>query len=351
MSLTRMVSFMLFLCSAYAQFAPAPDVYIVTQGSQMAPGATMKIYRDGWRAVIDHTVAGGSHTRTLYDLKANTSQSWDVTQPAGCSMGRFSGDWGDPFASSKDMQQQLTQTHAQQVGAENMHGIPVKVWEAAIAGAGKAKVWVDLKYGLVMKAELTGPDGKTNTLVDIKEMSFAKPPASIFALPAACAGAVPPPTESEQIAALTGGNAGDFVKAMPPASPNACTVLFRVVQAGSMAPITSGFQVAIDRTIDVNHMPSYTMGMGTNGHVTFGGGGLHEETANLRNGVLRIENAPAQFYLDTAFGNAGESSNLIYRQCFGPQTVLLYVVKNPAKISDGAEWLWVKSGKFAAAPR
>jgi len=38
---------------------------------------------------------------------------------------------------------------------------------------------------------------------------------------------------------------------------------------------------------------------------------------------------------------------MIYRHCFAPQTVLLYVVKNPAKLSDGGDWLYVKSGKYA----
>jgi hypothetical protein len=95
------------------------------------------------------------------------------------------------------------------------------------------------------------------------------------------------------------------------------------------------------------------MGVGADGHVRFSGGGLHEVTAQIRNGVLRIDNVPPQFDLETAFGNAGSSSSLIYRHCFAPETVLLYVVKNPAKISDGGDWLWVKSGKYAtvAAPR
>ena len=42
------------------------------------------------------------------------------------------------------------------------------------------------------------------------------------------------------------------------------------------------------------------------------------------------------------------ASALIYRNCIAPQTVLLLVVKNPAKVTDGADWLWAKSGKFAA---
>jgi len=61
---------------------------------------------------------------------------------------------------------------------------------------------------------------------------------------------------------------------------------------------------------------------------------------------------PASFDLEMTFagGNKGASSALLYRKCAGPQTVLLYVVKNPDKVSDGADWMWVKSGKFATVP-
>jgi len=41
------------------------------------------------------------------------------------------------------------------------------------------------------------------------------------------------------------------------------------------------------------------------------------------------------------------SSSLVYRHCAGPETVLLYVVQNPDKISDGGDWMWVKSGQYA----
>jgi hypothetical protein len=71
----------------------------------------------------------------------------------------------------------------------------------------------------------------------------------------------------------------------------------------------------------------------------------------MRNGVLRIDGAPDHFDLETAFGNGGSGSALIYKQCFAPQTMLLYVIKNPDKLSDGGEFLWVKSGKYAAVPR
>jgi hypothetical protein len=50
-----------------------------------------------------------------------------------------------------------------------------------------------------------------------------------------------------------------------------------------------------------------------------------------------------------AFGFAGTSGGTVYRHCFGPQTVLMYVVKNPEKLAEGGDFFWVKSGKFAVA--
>ncbi len=132
-----------------------------------------------------------------------------------------------------------------------------------------------------------------------------------------------------------------------PGSKASCTVLFRVVKAGSMEPVSSGFQVALDRAVDVDHPAHYVMGVSTEGILTYSGGGLHEVTTQLRNGVLRIDSVPSIFYLAVAFGKGGEAGGNMYRQCVAPETVLLYVVKNPGNLSDGGDFLWVKSGKYA----
>jgi len=128
-------------------------------------------------------------------------------------------------------------------------------------------------------------------------------------------------------------------------------MLFRVVKAGSMEPIASGYQVGVDLNVATEPTPSYKIGIGANGRFTFSGGGLHEVTSLIRNGVLRIDNIPAQFELDAEFGSAGSSSANIYRQCFAPQTVLLYVIRNPANLGEGGEFLWVKSGQYATVPQ
>jgi hypothetical protein len=341
-----------------AQNTQPPNAYSLTEViSMFGPPQNMQIYRDGTKVVMDNigapqAGAKATHTRTLYDLEAHTTYSWSMTdRSGGCSTGNFSGDWGDPFASSADMNAELAKNHATEAGTETVNGFTTKIYQFT-TNDGVFKAWIDAKSSFVVKLQMAPKTGPTTTLTEVKQVTFAKPPASLFVLPPACAAAAKaprPPTESERIAAETGDDPKNFANGtMGQSSQNSCTVLFRVVQAVAMKPVT-GFQVALDRNYDIDHPPSYTFGVGVDGHITYAGGSIQELTSQVRDGVLRIDNAPQLFNLELAFGKAGSSSAVLYRQCAGPQTVLLYVMKNPAKTSDGGDWLWVKSGKFAAA--
>ena len=328
--------------------AQGPTVYTVTKTEAIVgPSVTMKIYRNGTKAVIDKPV-GGIPMRTLYDLETHQSLSWDLSKSdSACGQATFSGEWGDPFAGADQMSADLGKMNAKQDGTETLNGFAANVMEVD-GPTGKTKIWLEAKSGWILKLQMTPPGGAPQTLVEVNELSLAEPPASVFIPPSKCAFAPRTLSQAERIAAETGGRAQDFANAIrPPASSNACTVLFRIVRAGAMDPIASGFQVAVDPTVDVDHRASYSIGVSAQGHATFSGGGLRELTAQLRNGVLRIENAPALFDVEAVFGNRGSISALIYRQCAGPQTVLLLVVKNPEKLSDGGDWLWVKSGRYA----
>ena len=335
--------------SAQAQTAKPPDAYSVTEvNALMGPTMTMKIDRDGARAVVESTIApqpgatpsAASHTLTYYDFQNHKNYTLNLSDASAvCSRGDFSGDWGDPFEVSAGLWKELAPQHPRQTGAETVNGFATKVMETA-AGPDQAKLWLDTASGLVVKAQ-TG----TQTILEIKRLSLAKPPAAIFAVPAKCGAA--PPTQAERTGVESGGSADGFVDAIrAQSSPNTCPVVFRVVHAGTMTPITSGFQLAIDRTADDNSASRYTFGSTADGHMTFSGGGLREITSQLQNGAMHLPGPPAQFYLEIAFGKGGSGGALIHRQCFGSPSVLLLVVKNPEKITDGADWLWAKSGKF-----
>jgi hypothetical protein len=318
----------------------------VTQINGMMGGPiAMQIYRDGQMVVMDNP---GHHIRSIYNLQTHTNFGWDTQHPEnGCSNGTFSGDWGDPFQSSdvEDLLKHATKTPA----SETVNGFATKVYEATDPASKFAiKVWREPKYGMIVKAELTPPGGATTTILETKQFVAAKPAAALFVLPPACANAPPPPpTPAQRFATETGDNGGSFEDAtMGPGSPDSCTMLMRFVKAGSMQPI-SNFQVALDLSFDLNNPPHYTMGGSPSGRTVFSGGHLKEYTAQIQNGVLRIDNVPAVFDLEMTFGggNSGASSAMLYRKCSGPQTVLLYVQKNSTNIPD--DWIWVKSGKFA----
>jgi hypothetical protein len=337
----------------WAQYAPAPTQYSVTvvNGMMGAP-VTMRIYRDGDLVIMDHP---DHHIRSLYNLKNHTQLGWDTQDPAnGCSNGNFSGDWGDPFEAS-DIDA-ILKTSTKPPTNDTVNGIATKVFEGVEPQSKTAiKVWREPMYGMVLKADMTPPGGATTAIVEVKQYSLTKPPAAIFALPPACANLgpppPPPPTASQRFAADTGEDGANFVDAtMGPASPNSCTMLLRFVKAGSMQPL-SNFQVALDLAYDQDHPPHYVMGPSPSGRAVFSGGHLKEYTAQIQNGVLRVPDVPASFYLEITFANnKGDSSGVFYRKCSGPQTVLLYVVKNPDNLNEGADWMWVKSGKFATGP-
>lgn len=342
------------------QTANLPTTYTIYETNAMfGPTMIVKVYRNGSKALVDSRSGPDwpgpkpMHTRALYDLKKQQSLTWDLNDSSvPCGSSNFSGSWGDPFEDSAGLLADLNKQNLRQVTTQTFNGIPAKILEAD-GPDGKTRVWVDTKYGLLLKVQLTPPSRAPRTILEVTNVSYFAP-APLFAVPANCAAAAAAPrvpTEAEKIAALTGGNAQDFVKAIyGPGSRNSCSMLFRVVKAGSMKPIANGYQVGVDLNVATEAAPGYKIGMGANGRATFSGGGLHEVTSQIRNGVLRIDNIPAQFELDAEFGTAGSSSANIYRQCFAPQTVLLFVVRNPANIGEDGEFLWVKSGQYATVP-
>jgi hypothetical protein len=158
--------------------------------------------------------------------------------------------------------------------------------------------------------------------------------------------AAAPSAQPDQIAAETGGHASQYVDAvMADVSTQSCTVLLSVVRAGTLAVVTDGFQMAIDAKVDIDHPASYTIGLGDDDRATFAGGGLHEVTADFKNGVLTFPDAPKFFAVEMSFGPGSGGSALIHRQCFSPRTRLIYVMDNPDTGVKGGDWLWDKGAQ------
>jgi hypothetical protein len=141
---------LLLASSGAAQAQTAPTAYIITQvNSMMGPAMTMKVYRDGPKALVENShpsdVAGGkaTRTRTFYDLQAGKTISWDADNPSnGCGSGMFKGDWGDPFEGSASMNADLAKEGAKETGSETLLGISAKVFALSNASGALRLGWI-----------------------------------------------------------------------------------------------------------------------------------------------------------------------------------------------------------------
>jgi hypothetical protein len=322
--------------TAWAQ--QQPTAYTVTVvNSMMGSPVTQTIYRNGSKVVMDTTMPGAdgapaTHSRGLFDLTAHTTESWNLPDSSGgCGSGTFSGDWGDPFVGLVDV------STGKLTGTETMNGFATKVYAVAADGA-MAKVWVDTKTGLPVRVDVT-QGAKTQTFTEVTKFTVGAPPASVFVVPAICTAAAGPTQREKDIAAETGSNVGDFIDAVTttaPGSQDTCAVAVRVMTAGSMTPIVSGFTFSANLIDDAKWAQGDTS-PGANVPVTAGA-----------NGVWRIASPPPHFNLMEDFGNAGGGGGMIRRQCWGPVSTLLLVVKDPANLGKGADFVWDVKGKYAA---
>jgi hypothetical protein len=337
---------------AYTQ-SVSPTEYTVTQGT--AGGGISIIYRSGTKALQElHVPANGTapagHSLTLYDLTAGTYWIWNPTDnPIQCSSGSIKGDWGDPFKQSAGMGESIQKGELKPAGTETIGGIPTQIYTQS-SDQVAIKVWYDSKDNLVLRATMTMPGSPATTMADIREVSFAPPSPELFSLPAACTAAKAPPKPDQAIADVTGGddpaNYANAIYSAP--SKDSCNVVLRILHAKTMAPVIN-IQVFLDTSYDPSHPQHDTIKVGNDWRETYIGGSKKEIASPAKNGVFRLGAVPDHFMLDVhvVTPNGIDSTGLIYRQCFAPTTVLLYLVRDSIDGSHSPDWLWVKSGKYA----
>ncbi len=334
-----------------------PTAYIITQSVGPTGGSTSTTYRSGSKVLVDFKQPAqgdtpASRSLSFYDLAAGTNTTWNPdASPIQCSVGTFSGDWGDPFGSTAEIEGDIKKGDLKPAGSATIHGIATQEYAGTTDGA-NVKAWIDTKDGLVMRVEVSSPGAELMVMADVTKVSLVTPAPSVFALPAACAGLKPPPTAAQLIADETGDDPANYVSNTGPGTKNSCSVVLRVVNAKTMTPI-SHIQVVIDTAVfPDNSPPAYTMGVSDDGTTSYSGGHVMEITNRVHNGVVRLGLPPDHFMLgvNIPLPHHGGGIGLVYRQCFAPTTVLLDVVKDYGKDDQSQDLLWVKAGKYAAPP-
>jgi hypothetical protein len=197
-----------------------PQTYSYTEdpGIPIMGPEVVKISRDGSKEVVDQVMPPMPgrdkeyHGHLLYDFKAHTLYTQVVSDPgAPCGVQEYKDSTApkefDIISGAADVMKELSgpNNHSRQVGTETVNGMPTKILEVTSPQA-NGKIWLTQKGEYPVKIVLIDKDGKAQTLIEVKQLSFARPPASVFALPASCASAKLPPPPAQpgpNVSALT----------------------------------------------------------------------------------------------------------------------------------------------------
>jgi hypothetical protein len=192
-----------------------PQTYSYTEdpGFPIMGPQVITVVRDGSKEVIDQVMPPMEgrpkeyRGHLVYDFQAHTIYTQVLSDPASpCSVMTYTSATApaefDLISGAADLIKELTaddKAPLKQVGAETVNGIPAKVLFSD--GAAKGKLWIADNGGFPVKVAVIGPDGKEETLIEMKHLSLAKPPASAFTPPSGC-------TKVAGESSATGGHVG-----------------------------------------------------------------------------------------------------------------------------------------------
>ena len=176
---------------------PAPQAYSITEDPGFG-SSVVKISRDGSKEVVDQILPVGPgrdkefHSHLLYDFQAHKLYIRVVSDPSvPCGVQEYTDPGAppefDPISGSDALMKELAASgQPKPAGTDTVNGIATKVLEVT-SPQGKGRIWIAQNGGFPVKIVFIGTDGKAMTIIEVKQLSLAKPPASVFAVPAACA--------------------------------------------------------------------------------------------------------------------------------------------------------------------
>ena len=314
--------------AAGAQFADPPQTYSFSAiGSMTGSSMTIKVNRNGPRELVERaTIAKPGetsklHDRVLYDFEAHRLFTLDLNSNI-CTTQEYTSPavpgLVDPVGAASETVSGIAAMPAQLWTRDILNGIAVKVAELPMAeGQGKSKAWVDEKYGFVVKLAMAMGTEPETTRFEIKEISYAPSPASLFTAPQGC----------KQIGGTSnanGGHAEMSTEVKAPTQPNVANpaakvtaVHLRVVPESYVGPCPSQVVLTADITANGPGVAWYRFLAGAvykngpaEGTVRFSAAGT--KTVTLE-GTIRVTPAVGQTSLIAA--TEDEQGN------HGPQTV------------------------------
>jgi hypothetical protein len=261
--------------------------YIQDPGIPIMRTQVVKVYRDGSKELIEQTMPAGVmgrekeyHGRTFYDFQAHKLYVQVLSDPgAPCGLQDLAETTApsmlDPVGAGADLLKELVgKGTITQVGTETINGIPTKVMMLT-ASDGNGKVWLAQNGGYPVRIDSIDKDGKASTMLEVKQLSLAKPTGNFFTPPGNCVAAMqsgPPPKPSTNVTAITLQPIAKYTGACPAHIKLTGTItvygpgkVFYQFGAGNMEPgETLTFDAAGAKTVShvMTFQPKYGNDMG-----------------------------------------------------------------------------------------
>ncbi len=189
------------LCALAVMLVPAiglaqtPQTYSMTVSMPMGPGTTLKIARDGSKESLEQIVpksanGPGMHIRQIYDFASH--RYWTISfDGSPCIVSTYTSpslpSMFDPVSGADEMRAGLAQNKPAALRSEAVNGIATNVYELPVPEIkGKMRMFLEEKHNFAVKIVLVAADGKEQTQMEVKSLSFAKPPADLFVPPQNC---------------------------------------------------------------------------------------------------------------------------------------------------------------------
>lgn len=181
------------LGSAAAMFAAeaAPTTYQHVAKSRMLGDMTLRVQRDGARALVQMTSNSDPkqlNIQNFYDFTAHRVYTLDLNSNL-CTTVAYTSPYPPPLndvvAMAGDMGKQLAASKAQGKPGEAIAGQPTQVYEVN-APEIAMKIWVDQKYSIPMRQVMTRKGEQPMTVLEVSELKFTAPPAGTFTFPTHC---------------------------------------------------------------------------------------------------------------------------------------------------------------------
>jgi hypothetical protein len=169
-----------------------PETYSYTAKSEgMWPKSVHKVNRNGPKEVVEvRNESGDFHIVQLYDFQAHKVYTRDLNAKT-CTVQDYVSPYAsflqDPIAGWDEMRREMAKGPAPKVlRTETVNGIRAEVIDIAIPGAGKYTYWLDEKLGFPVKQTATIEKQPERLLLEMRDLSYAPSPASLFTAPVEC---------------------------------------------------------------------------------------------------------------------------------------------------------------------